>query len=60
MNVNHQILKENVKPNKLTPEALRQYPGLDTLSDNDAQAIIESLAILAQVAYEVFNQQQDL
>ena len=57
MNVNYQTLEENVKPNPLTPEALRQYPGLEKLCDSDAQAIIESLAILAQVSYEIFIQQ---
>ena len=57
MNVN-QKLKENVTQDTLTIEALRQYPGLEKLCDHEAQAIIESLTILAQVSYEMFIQQQ--
>jgi hypothetical protein len=58
VNVNHQNQKEeNVNLNPLTPEALRQFPGLNNLCDQEAQAIIDSLATFAQISYEVFMQQ---
>ncbi|GAA4310126.1 hypothetical protein [Nibribacter koreensis] len=49
-------LKTKQKP--LTPERLKMYPGLQKLSDKEAEEIFESLSLLAQLCYELYTESQ--
>lgn len=52
-------LKQNnnyVKKQSLTIETLKQFKDLENLTDNEAEAIIESLNKLAKISIDLFNQ----
>ncbi len=51
-----QTIQENEqhdRPNGLDPEKLRQFPGLDGLSDDEAVKIIADLTELSRLLYEI-------
>jgi hypothetical protein len=50
-------LKNNyVKKKTLTTETLKQFEGLENLSDSEAEEVIISLNKLAQISINFFNQ----
>jgi hypothetical protein len=45
----------DLKSNKLTPNELRKYPGLEDVSEEETNEIIEALYQLSLVAYTIYH-----